>query len=144
MIAFETCKILVYWIRIVPLDGSSHRMPSSSFSSFTSQSNWQVFYPPCSCTLEFSTETTAAAIGDSYTRHCYWFFSSVLALSSHQFHSKLKTFLIEQSFPPQSCLHQLLSVLWPLDLPNGFRLTVIFTRRLFSPRSCTPVSVNQL
>jgi len=31
--------------------------------------------------------------------------SPLLALSSHQFHSKLKTFLFGQSFPPQSCLH---------------------------------------
>jgi len=50
-----------------------------------------------------------------------------LVLSSHQFLSKLKTFLFEQSFPPQSCLHQLLSVLWPLDLANSFHLIVIFT-----------------
>jgi len=50
-----------------------------------------------------------------------------LALSSHQFHSKLKTFLFEQFFPPLSCSHQLLSVLWPLDLANGLHLIVIFT-----------------
>jgi len=31
-----------------------------------------VFYPPSSCTLEFSIQTTAATI----THHCYWFYSS--------------------------------------------------------------------
>jgi len=34
-------------------------------------SNWQVFYiyPPCSRTLEFSTQTTATVLGASITRH---------------------------------------------------------------------------
>ena len=47
---------------------------------------------------------------------------------SHQFHSKLKAFLIlfDQSFPP-SMLHYLLSVLWPLGLASGLHLIVIFT-----------------
>jgi len=55
-----------------------------------SGSNCQVFYPPCSFSLEFSTQTTAAAFGISITRHCYWFFSTcpvskvtVLASVSH-------------------------------------------------------------
>jgi len=30
----------------------------------------KVFYPPCSCTLEFSTQTTAAAFG-AFTIDCY-------------------------------------------------------------------------
>jgi len=83
----------------------------------------------CSCTLDFSTQTTAAAFSASITRHCYRFGDStpLLALSSHQFHSQLKTFLFGQFFPPKSHLHQLLLVLWPLDLANGFHLAVIFT-----------------
>jgi len=55
------------------------------------------FYPPCSSALEFSTQTTAAAFGASITATDS---SPLLAHSSHQFHSILKTFLFEQSFPP--------------------------------------------
>jgi len=69
--------------------------------------------------------------------------SPLLALSSHQFHSKLKTFLFEQSFSPYSCLHQLLSVLWPLDLASGFHLTVIFTQSLIFTSFIYLVSVNK-
>jgi len=71
-------------------------------------------------------------------------FTPPLALSSHQFHSKLKTFLFEQSFL-QSFLHQLLSVLWPLDLANGFHLTVNFPSVVHFPlvllRQCLWISL---
>jgi len=53
-----------------------HHHSPTSFSSLTSQSNRQVFYPPCVCTLEFSTQTTAPTFNASITRHCYWFYSS--------------------------------------------------------------------
>jgi len=63
--------------------------------------------------------------------------SPLLALSSHQFHSRLKTFLFEQSFPPWPCLHQLLSVLWPPDLANVFISQSFSLCRSFSPRAST-------
>jgi len=69
--------------------------------------------------------------------------SPLLALSLHPFHSKLKTFLFEQSIPPYSCLHQHLSVLWPLDLTNVFTSQSFSLCRSFSLRSSTPVSVNK-
>jgi len=51
-------------------------------------------------TLEYSTQTTAAAFGAYHSAlHAADSFS-LLALSSHQFHSKLKTFLFEQFFSP--------------------------------------------
>jgi len=58
-----------------------------------------VFYPPCSCTWNSllkqlrqpSAPPSLVTATDS---------TPPLALSSHQFHSQLKTFLFEQSFPP--------------------------------------------
>jgi len=54
-----------------------------------------------SFTLEFSTQTTLAALGSPITRHYNWFYSSTCPLLA-QFHSELKTFLFDQSFPPYS------------------------------------------
>jgi len=67
-----------------------------------------------------------------------------LALSLHQFHSKLKTFLFNLLF----CLHQILSVDRSLDLANIMSITVFISLSFslcssFSPRSFTPVSGNK-
>jgi len=45
--------------------------------------------------------------------------------------------------PFLSCLHQLLSVLWPFDLANGFHLTVIFTLSFIFTSFIYPVPVNK-
>jgi len=53
-----------------------HHQFATFFSSLMSQvTYWQVFYPPCSCTSELSTQTTSAAFDASITRHCYRCFS---------------------------------------------------------------------
>jgi len=64
------CSIIPYYSLLC------HHYSPTSFSWLTSQNNWQVFYPPCSCTLEFFTQTTAAAFGASISWHCYYFFST--------------------------------------------------------------------
>jgi len=55
----------------------------------------------------------------------------------------LNSKLFEQFFPPQSCLHQPFSVLWPLDLAIVCISQSFSLCRSFSPRSSTPVSVNK-
>jgi len=73
-------------------------------------------------------------------------YTALLALSSHQFHAKLKTFLFERSFPFLTYLHQLLSVLWPLDLANDFNLGhfhSVVHFHLVHVRHCLLISLHQ-
>jgi len=84
--------------------------------------------------------TPAAVFGASITRHYNWFYSSTCPLLA-SVSLWTQPFLFDQSCPPIVCLHQLLLVLWPLDLVNGFHLTVFSTLSFILTRSFTPVSV---
>jgi len=66
-------------------------------------------------------------LGALITRYCNWFYSSLLALSSTQFHSKLKTILFDQSlslFAP--------TPIGSLNLPVIFTLSFIFTSIIYA------------
>jgi len=64
------------------------------------------------------------------------------SLPKHQFLSKLKTFLLEQSFPHSLVCTNSWRFSGPLTLLTGFIPQSFSLSRLFSPRSSTPVSVN--